>query len=116
MRGGPARSFWQVEPDTAFDICVNYLKFRKPLLKRVAKTCSIPESELFEPNRSHLAWLLEINIAFGISMCRLKYRRDKDPLPDKDDIDQQAAYWLRVYNAGGKGTIKHYKESQKILK
>ena len=35
---GPARSFWQVEPGMpcCMDICINYLRYRKKLVKVVS--------------------------------------------------------------------------------
>ena len=38
MGDGPARSFWQVEPATAVDNLMHYLKHRNWLIKRCAET------------------------------------------------------------------------------
>ena len=52
------------------------------------------------------------NIALQAVFCRLKYKRDKYPLPKSNDLKGQAEYWKRVYNTHlGKGTIKHFMEA-----
>ena len=54
------------------------------------------------------------NIALQVAFCRLKYRRDKYPLPKASDLEGQAKYWKRVYNSKlGKGTVKHFIEMNK---
>ena len=43
----------------------------------------------------------------GIVFCRLKYRRDPNPIPT--DINEIAHYWKNVYNTkSGAGTVKHF--------
>ena len=41
-------------------------------------------------------------------MAREKYLRDEEAIPKL--LREQAEYWLRVYNGGGKGTVTHYIE------
>ena len=48
-------------------------------------------------------------------MARIKYRRVPKALPKLNDIDGQAKYRLKYYNAGGKGTIDKYKEAYKLI-
>ena len=96
--GGPAISYWQVEPDTINDVIKNYLYYRQPLMDKLVKM-GLDESD---PN-----WSVMTNIAVAIAMCRLKYRRDSEPIPK--NLKQQAQYWKRVYNSElGKGTIEHF--------
>jgi len=96
--GGPAISYWQVEPDTINDVIENYLYYRQPLMDKLVKM-GLDESD---PN-----WSVMTNIAVAIAMCRLKYRRDSEPIPK--NLKQQAQYWKRVYNSElGKGTIEHF--------
>ena len=49
------------------------------------------------------------NMAVQAGLCRLHYRRDKDPIPSWDDLEAQAKYWKRVYNTvEGRGTVEHF--------
>ena len=42
-------------------------------------------------------------------MCRLKYRRDPEPLPEPDDIEGLGKTWKRVYNTHlGKGKVDEF--------
>ena len=107
--GGPARGFFQVEPFTAWDICVNYLAYRRTEAMHYAKKLNLEEDLLIYPTEELMEELLEENIAVGILLCRLKYYRVPHPLPK--DTDGMAAYWKQFYNAGGKGTVKHFLET-----
>ena len=49
-------------------------------------------------------------------MARLKYWRYPSPIPDPDDLEGLGHYWLKVYNAGGKGTIEKWMEAQEQIK
>jgi hypothetical protein len=107
-----ARSFFQVEPNTAFDIFDNYLKYRKGLWYDVIEACELDDKYKDEiPTVQDCERLLTINLAFAICMARLVYRRVPAPLPKSDDIESQAEYWLKYYNAGGKGTIGKFIEA-----
>tara|TARA_R100001530_G_scaffold52171_1_gene38616 strand:- start:47 stop:514 length:468 start_codon:yes stop_codon:yes gene_type:complete len=110
---GPARSFWQIEPATALDNLGNYLRFRPELLNKVAKVSMVPYQILDDISLTTMGRLLTGNIYFAICMARIKYYRVPKPLPDKDDIHGQAEYWLKYYNAGGKGTIEKYLKANK---
>lgn len=104
---GPARSFWQVEPSTAEDNLESWLKFRPDVWKKVAKTCILPV-------RYDVKTALTVNMAFAICMCRIKYRRNKNPIPDKDDYLGLAKYHKLVYNTNlGKSNIE---ESEEIFR
>ena len=41
-------------------------------------------------------------------MARLVYRRAPARLPKSDDVKAQAKYWVKYYNAGGKGTEEKF--------
>ena len=114
-RGGPARSFFQIEPATCKDNLENYLKYRSSLWEKIYKKCCIPKELIHEDDLVRLGWVLQTNIAFSICMARIKYRRVPKPLPKLNDVEGQAKYWLKYYNAGGKGTIKKYKEAYKLI-
>jgi hypothetical protein len=107
--GGPARSWWQVEPSTAVDNIFNYLKYRVPTWEKVSTVCfGNRNMSMLKFDDALVEHLLEVNIAFAICMARIKYRRVPKALPDQLDIEGQADYWLRYYNAGGKGTARKY--------
>jgi len=114
LNGGPARSFWQIEPATAKDNIINYLQYRPQIWDDISKACDVPlyyiDSDL---ELSSIARLLENNIAFAISMARIKYRRVPSQIPG--DVKAQAEYWLIYYNAGGKGTIDKYINALELI-
>lgn len=97
---GPARSFWQVEPFTAYDHFKNYVNHRPNLRFDILRTSYLPgyflqEIQEFEMEQEKIANVLERNIAFACCMARLKYKRDKAPIPTEPA--QLAEYWGRVY-------------------
>ena len=108
---GPATSFFQVEPFTGCDIWKNYLFYRSSLRAKIVKAAFLPERFLTElPTIEECEELLHANMAFAILMARLVYRRVPKALPKVGDVNAQASYWLKYYNAGGKGTIKKFLE------
>ena len=95
---GPACGIFQIEPNTAKDIQENYIKY-KPDLKYLHDKFYL-KSLTLEEN-------LMYNLSYSILMCRLFYRRIKEPIPKT--ISGQAAYWKKYYNTYlGKGTIEDY--------
>ena len=96
----PAIGYWQVEPATMYDTIDNYINYR-PELK--TKIYGIGYDDKDAEMR------LMSNMALQVAFCRLKYRRDKYPLPKVEDVEGQAKYWKRVYNSEmGRGTVKHF--------
>lgn len=99
--GGPARSFWQVEPSTADDHYKNYLNFRQPLFDAIA------DFRGFASIQQELVY----NMGFAVIMARLKYRRNKMALPMVNDLEGQAFIWKKVYNTHlGSGTEEKFIE------
>ena len=111
-----ARSYWQIEPPTCLDNINNYLKFRPKRLSRIAEVCMVTDGVILGLNEDTASTLLEINLYFAICMARLKYWRYPSPIPDPDDLEGLGHYWLKVYNAGGKGTIEKWMEAQEQIK
>ena len=110
MGDGPARSFWQVEPASAVDNLMHYLKHRKSLMGKCAEASMVDLKHW--QNYDELVWaeILEKNIAAGIIHCRLKYWRVPKRMPST--LEGQAAYWKKYYNTeGGKGDPEHFIES-----
>lgn len=111
-----ARSYWQVEPPTALDNIHNYLVFRKKKLNKVAEVCMITPELILGLDDNSVGQLLEINLNFAICMARIKYWRVPKRLPKHDDIDGLGEYWLKYYNAGGKGSRSKWNEAQEMIK
>jgi|TARA_R110002096_G_scaffold129868_2_gene278906 hypothetical protein len=110
MGDGPARSFWQVEAETAVDNLANYLIHRSKLMKKCAKV-SLVDVKYWQ-NFDKKVWeeILEKNIAAGIIHCRLKYWRVPKPMPS--GAEGQAEYWKEYYNTeGGSGNPEHFIEA-----
>jgi len=98
---GRAIGFFQVEPLTAFDIWENFVMAR-PKYRDVLLRYGFDESDII--------FIVTSNIALQIALCRLHYRRVKDPIPLS--LQDQAVYWKTWYNTRmGKGTIKHFIDS-----
>tara|TARA_R100001082_G_scaffold96378_2_gene63915 strand:+ start:489 stop:971 length:483 start_codon:yes stop_codon:yes gene_type:complete len=106
---GPARSFWQVEPNTAVDNIKSYLKFRKSLKKKCAEI-TLTDPKIWDSDDTSLwSWVLEHNMAASVIHCRLKYWRSPKRMPD--NIDDAAKMWKEVYNSSeGAGTINKFKK------
>ena len=109
LEDGPARGFFQMEPNTAHDISKNYLCFRPKLLTKIEEVCFLNPYVIPNADKKELAYLLETNIAFSILMCRMHYRRVPKPLPYT--LEDQAIYWKAYYNSHlGKGTVEKFIE------
>lgn len=107
LGGGPARGIFQMEEATHDDCWDNFLRFRRPLAATI--------ESLLAPGQSKLDQLGS-NLAYGVAMCRVRYLRDPEPLPNETDIPAQARLWKRVYNTPkGKGTEKQYVDNYRAL-
>jgi hypothetical protein len=105
--GGPALSFWQIEPFTANDHFENYLQFRKDLEAKVRM--------MMAPNQD-IEWNLVNSMAFAAAMCRIKYRRSPMPLPAVGDVAGQAHIWKQAYNTPqGAGTEEKFIQLAEFL-
>tara|TARA_Y100000593_G_scaffold42438_1_gene81295 strand:- start:2535 stop:3005 length:471 start_codon:yes stop_codon:yes gene_type:complete len=100
--GNPAIGFWQIEPATLYDMMMNYLNYRK-------KYRDALEGLGMEFRGDDIEISVISNMAVQAALCRLHYRRDRNPIPSWDDIEAQGLYWKRVYNTPkGRGTVKHF--------
>ena len=89
--GGPALSFYQIEPSTYYDNYENYLDYpgRKHL------------KNLFIDMRSSMpigADQLICNLCYATAHARLKYYRSPKPLPKEFDYKAMAKYHKEIYN------------------
>ena len=99
---GPAKSFFQIEPLTAHDICENYLKYRPGKVEKLSKATGISESIIGSSKPEYWEDILHYNIAAGIALCRIHYYRVPKKIPS--EIESMAKYWKKWYNTeGGKG-------------
>lgn len=100
--GGPALGFFQMEPATHRDIHINFLGYRDELRSKVAAIARYP-AEIPAPE------IMIYNLRYAVAMCRVHYRRVREPLPTAGDLEGQAAYWKEFYNTPlGKGTVEEY--------
>ena len=96
--GGPALSFFQIEPNTAKDIFNNYVEYRQPLVEALIHLGLDPMD---------LDFSVKTNIAIAVCMCRFHYRRVPSAIPKTKQ--GRAKYWKNHYNTKlGKGTTEHY--------
>jgi|TARA_B100000519_G_scaffold191548_1_gene192065 hypothetical protein len=101
--GGPALSFFQIEPDTARDIFNNYVEYRPSLVEALI---------YFGVDPLDLEFSLKTNIAVAVCLCRLHYRRVPEPIPRSKKF--RAEYWKQYYNTEkGKGTTEHFLKANK---
>lgn len=108
--GGPALSYFQIEPATHDDIWNNYLKYRPSLAQKVTSLMTSPAANKIDELRT--------NTAYAAAIARIKYARVAEAIPNLDDISSMAAYWRKYYNANKKLSPEEQteKESQFIEK
>ena len=85
--GGPGLGIVQMEPDTFNDCVDNYLAFRPQLAAKIKEVSGVKHFNAHD---------VENNDKLAICMMRVKYMRDKVPIPS--DLTGWAVYWKRVYN------------------
>ena len=109
LGSGPARSFWQIEPDTAVDNIKNYLAYREIDTEKMAEASYLSVQTWQSENPRMWDNLLHYTLSCGIIHCRLKYWRVPEKLPTT--LEERAKYWKEFFNSGkGKGTESHYIE------
>lgn len=93
--GGPALGVFQMEPATYRDIWENFLDHQPATLQRVREWWPTPPL----PDR------MITDLMLAAVMCRLHYRRVREPLPAAGDLPGLARYWKKHYNTSlGAGT------------
>ena len=104
---GPAKSFWQVEPETAVDNCKNFISARPELMQAASDILGIDPYHCIDPQLDNWDWILRTNIAAGILHCRIKYWRVPEPI--ENSKEGLAKYWKEHYNtAEGAGSVEHF--------
>jgi len=100
LGNGPALGVFQIEPATHNDCFESYLNFRHGLKEKILSV-----SGLKEPDSSEL----ESNDTYSICIAFVKYYRDREPIPEPEDIEGLAKYWKRVYNSEkGAGKVEEF--------
>jgi len=98
--GGPALSFFQMEPNTLTDLYDNYLSYRPDRLAMLDQYRPLP--------LSHTEALERID-AYACAAARLQYSRVKEPLPEASDDWGMAEYCKEHWNTtAGKATPQKY--------
>ena len=98
--GGPALSFFQIEPATFTDIYDRYLLSRPVLLKAV-NAFLMPAMTPMEQ--------LDGNQYFACAIARIKFWMSPTPLPAPGSIDNMGKYWKTYFNSPkGKGTAAEW--------
>jgi hypothetical protein len=99
--GGPALSYFQVEPKTHDDIWKNYLVYRKSLSASVTSLLSAPGANKLAE--------LENNDRYAAAIARIRYARVAASLPPAGHLSEQAHFWKSHYNPiRGRGTETQY--------
>ena len=103
QEGGPALSYFQLEPNTIKDIFNNYVEYRQTLVEALIHLGIDPMD---------LDFSVKTNIAIAVCMCRFHYRRVPTAIPKTKE--GRAKYWKVHYNTmKGKGTTGHYLKANK---
>jgi len=111
LGGGPALSYFQIEPATGKDV-LRYLKSRPKTLNTLSQyagvTNSIPTLE------KDLNKLLLNNDKFAAGIARIKYGMIPEGIK-QNDSKYLAEYWKKYYQAGGKKGLSADQALKKYL-
>ena len=98
--GGPARSFYQIEPDTLKDLHENWLSYRPDRLELIKG---------YKPKSAETYGEALMDDTFATVAARLIYFRVPQPIPNADDDIAMAEYWKTFWNTHlGKGTVDKF--------
>ena len=105
FNGGPALSWWQIEPDTLADLSL-YIARKPNLRPRVYDLMSVP----YLPCAPLV--MLQFNPWYACAMARVFWLRKLDPLPAYNGLASQAEAWKKHYNTSrGRGTVDGYRST-----
>ena len=98
--GGPALSYYQIEPRTLHDLIGNYLAYRSD-----KKTML----DHFWPVDAYSLEDALMNDRYATAAARLIYSRVSEQLPSADDDQGMAEYWKTYWNTcAGAGTVDKF--------
>lgn len=99
---GPALGLAQMEPATHTSLWVHSIPGIAGLASKLtALLAPVDHESLPVPTE----FALMHNLLYAAAMCRVRYYIVPQRLPLQNDPMAMATYWVRWYNAGGKGTI-----------
>ena len=94
LGGGPALSFYQIEPFTHDDCWTNFLHYKSDLSHKIRSLLPTEiQQDQIPPNSQ-----LEFNDPYATAIARVKYLRVPEKLPEADNVDDMAMYWKHHYN------------------
>jgi hypothetical protein len=97
---GPAMGIYQMEPATHYDLHKSFLAYNNLLRVRVNQYASFFSGDMPDPGE------MIGNLFYATAMCRIHYRRVRDPLPTNEPY-ALAEYWKQWFNTRlGKGTVE----------
>jgi len=98
--GGPALSFYQIEPDTLRDLYRNHLSFHGHKREAI---------RLFELEGFDTPEIALLDDKYATAAARLIYSRCPEPLPDAADLENLGRYCKSYWNTDlGKATPQKY--------
>jgi len=112
--GGPACGVFQVEPATAIDNFIHYLRYQDDQAEFVRSYMSERlVSQVFDGDKvridiqdtPELREELTTNLIFGMFMARIKYLRAPEPLPSRHNYLAMGDYWEINYQGDPSRTI-----------
>ena len=99
---GPARSYFQVEPDTAYDV----LRRRLPRMTTAIAPFISDDAPIGSPMFQDA---MRYDQSLGCMLARLKIMDAGPAIPTWSDMEAQAGYWKTYYNSiHGAGTPRHF--------
>lgn len=109
---GPAYGLWQMEAPTHEDLWRNFIRYNPVLRDRLLEIAGY-DSQPRPPVEELVG-----NLFYGAAMCRVHYRRVREPLPG--GAEELAGYWKRHYNTHlGRGTVEqalpHFRFASKVV-
>jgi hypothetical protein len=111
---GPARGFWQLEPRTARDICVNFLAYRPKLANLVVN--AMGGEPVMDWSESKWDRMLEGDLDAQILLARLVYFRSKTPMSKDGDLAAMARFYRDTYNTVyGRGTEEKFLQAAELF-
>lgn len=122
LNGGPARSFFQIEPASAKDILVNYIsyydknkkiQYRAEILLILRRISNLTIQEITNPTNARIEEELLTNFKFATLIARLLYYRRPFNF-DTGKKEELAQIWKKYYNTiYGKGKEEEFIENYK---
>jgi hypothetical protein len=104
---GPALGIYQMEPETYWDIRMNYLPHKQSLSVLVSTMFGLSYISMDEYRLVH-------DLRFATAMCRIHYARVPEALPAAHDLDNMWDYYKTYYNTL-KGAAKRDESISKYL-